>query len=491
MVGKKNQQDLAVANQVPLLETSIHRNTMKSSTKNQMRMLLFLSVLGMLTCLLLPGIVHGQAPSGVTTSPSQLPAPRNAPGNQLRSRPFPGQTIPGQGGPTRLVPNSIAPGPRVTGGQLGNPGFNNQGREAIPSNLQTGQNFPSTRPAINNTQLQIRIKDITTIEGHRSNRLTGIGLITGLKGTGGKEELTQRLAANMLQNFDIRLDEIPSGSMSVVAVTAEIPPFSRPGEKVTATVSTMDNASGLFGGVLQLTQLRGHDNQVYAVAGGSLVLSGFSAEGAAGTITKNHDTTGKVDAQVEVAIEEEPAFPGQSFRLLLTNKDYATAHRIVEQINRYYPGHATALDQGTVDVYFPREYINSKFAFVVKVNELRVVPDIPARVVINQKTGTIVIGQNVKLSRIMFANENLIITTNEAPVAVQPAPFSQGETAILPRTQLTTNETGGSYNIIDQQATVGELASLLNRLGVSPRDMIGIFESIRDSGALQAQLIIQ
>lgn len=404
------------------------------------------------------------------------------PGQQFLGQQFPGQQLPGQAqAPQNLpVPNQA------------NPNLINQSPEQIYPALQQSAPYQQTAiPAAPRAPLQIRIKDITTIEGHRSNRLTGIGLVTGLKGTGGKEDLTQRLAANMLQNFDIRADEIPAGSMSVVAVTAEIPAFSRPGEKVTATVSTLDNASGLFGGVLQSTMLKGFDGQVYAIAGGSLVLSGFSAQGDAGTITKNHDTTGKVSAQIEVPIEEEPAFPGISYRLLLTNKDYATAHRIAKEVNKYFPGHASALDQGTVNIYFPKQYLDAKFEFVVKINELRIVPDAPARVVINQKTGTIVVGQNVRLSRIMFANENLVITTNEAPVAAQPAPFSQGQTAILPRTELTASQTGGSYNILDQQTTVGELAGVLNRLGVSPRDMIGIFESIKASGALQAQLIIE
>lgn len=412
-------------------------------------------------------------------------------GQQYPAQQFPAQQYPAQQYPAQQQPGSTQIPQNFQNQNLTNPGLNGQAPEQIYPTLQRSNPYQQTVPVAAQAPMQIRIKDITTIEGHRSNRLTGIGLVTGLKGTGGQEELTQRLAANMLQNFDIRADEIPTGSISVVAVTAEVPPFSRPGEKITATVSTLDNASGLFGGVLQNTMLKGFDGQVYAIAGGSLVLSGFSAQGDAGTITKNHDTTGKVSAQIEVPIEEEPAFPGTSYRLLLTNKDYATAHRIAKEVNKYFPGHASALDQGTVNIYFPQQYLEAKFEFVVKINELRIVPDAPARVVINQKTGTIVVGQNVRLSRIMFANENLVITTNEAPVAAQPAPFSQGQTAILPRTELTASQTGGSYNLLEQQTTVGELAGVLNRLGVSPRDMIGIFESIKASGALQAQLIIE
>lgn len=463
------------------------------------------------TVVLTIGLAHStaqaQSPRNVLTSPAARVPAQSQFGGASPINGFPNQNFAGQQAiQGRTIPqqNFQGPGqgnPNLNTQSLPNPMLGNQIPEQIsPTLLQNApaqQNAPfqQATPVQQNpapqVPMQIRIKDITTIEGHRSNRLQGVGIVTGLKGTGGQEELTQQLAANMLQNFNIRAENIPSGSMSVVAVTAEIPPFSRPGEKITATVSTIDNASGLFGGELQTTLLKGMDGQVYAIAGGTVVLSGFSAEGQAGTITKNHDTSGKVEAQVEVPIEEEPAFPGVAYRLLLTNKDYATAHRIASEVNKYFPGHASALDQGTVHIYFPKQYMDAKFEFVVKINELRIVPDAPARVVINQRTGTIVVGQNVRLSRIMFANENLIITTNEAPVAAQPAPFSQGQTAILPRTELTASETGGGYNLLNQNTTVGELAGVLNRLGVSPRDMIGIFESIKRSGALQAQLIIE
>ena len=337
----------------------------------------------------------------------------------------------------------------------------------------------------------IRVKDITMIEGHRSNRVTGIGLVTGLKGTGGRSGLTRDTVLNMLRKFDILATEAPTGSTSVVAVTAEIPPFIRPGEKIKATISVVDDASGLFGGVLQTTELKGFDGRVYAVANGAVVLSGFSAEGDGAGITQNHDTTGKVQAQIEVGMQTEPAFPRKSFRLLLTNKDYATAQRIAAEINYKFPGHAYARDQGSVDVVFPNDSQASKLDFVVKINELSVIPDMPARVVVNQKTGTIVVGQHVKLSHVVFANENLVITTSEAPIAVQPAPFSEGQTAVLPRTQVTATETGGRFNLLRQQATVGDLAAMLNMLGVRPRDLISILQDIQASGALQAQLIIQ
>lgn len=338
----------------------------------------------------------------------------------------------------------------------------------------------------------VRIKDITTIEGHRANRVTGFGLVTGLKGTGGSSQLTQSFGQNMLRNFDILADAVPTGSLAAVVVTAEVPPFKRPGETISATVSIYDDTTSLYGGELQTTTLRGLDGKVYAVAGGALIVGGFSAEGAGGGVSKNHDTAAKVNGQIEVPMQTGHPFPGNSFRLLLKNKDYATANRIATEINRYYPRHARALDVGRVEVFFPSSYDeNSRLGFLETINLLRVVPDVPARVVINQKTGTIVVGQNVRLSKIVFANDNLIITTSETPVVSQPAPFSDGETVVLPRTQVTATETGGTFNTINQQTTVGELASTLNALGVSPQDLIGIFQSIEAEGGLQAQLIIQ
>lgn len=341
-------------------------------------------------------------------------------------------------------------------------------------------------------QAAIRIKDITTIEGHHSNIVTGMGLVTGLKGTGSKSELTQELMRNMLKRFDILAGaNMPTGSVALVAVTAEIPPFVRPGETVKATVSVVDASESLYGGILHETPLKAVDDQVYALGKGAVILSGFSASGDAGGVAKNHDTAGKVEAEIVVGIHNEPAFPNNRFALLLTNKDYATAHRIAQQINTLFPGYAKPRDQGGVEVQFPPEYLHRKLEFVVKINELRVIPDIPARVVINQKSGAIIIGQNVKLSNVMFANENLVISTSETPVASQPAPFSAGETAILPRTQITASETGGNYNMLQQQTTVGELASVLNSLGIPPRELISIFQTIEASGSLQAQLIIE
>lgn len=358
-------------------------------------------------------------------------------------------------------------------------------------NQAQGLNPQLTGP-LDNSAFSIRIKDITMIEGHRSNVLTGFGLVMGLKGTGGKSRVTQETLRNVLKNNDILAENLPTGSTSLVNVTVEIPAFTRPGQDVTATVSVIDDATGLYGGQLLMTPLKGYDGKVYAVAGGPLLLGGFSAGGQAATVSKNHDTAAKVNATVEVEIQNGPAFPGRTYRLLLKNKDYATAQRIATEINRFFPNHAQANDQGSVDVAFPATYVRgTKMDFVVLVNNMRVIPDSPARVVINQKSGTIVVGQNVRLSKVMFAVGNLIVSTTETPLASQPAPFSEGETVVLPRTGVAATETGGRYNMINPQTTVGDLAAALNTLGVTPQDLINVFQTIEASGALQATLVIE
>lgn len=346
------------------------------------------------------------------------------------------------------------------------------------------------RRAMMESQKSVRIKDITSIADHRTNRLEGMGLVVGLNGTGGRSESTINATRNAMLKYD--MNSVPAtGSTSLVYVSAELPAFAQPGETIQATVSVVDDATGLFGGILTDTELRGADGEVYCVSGGSLISDGLSASGAASSVSKNHDTTAKVDAMVEVAVSQGPAFPDAKFRLLLKNKDYATANNIAKKINEQFPNSAFARDQGSVDVFFPKRYLNSKIQFVVYVNALRVVPDIPARVVINQKTGTILIGQNVRISTTVVSHGNLIVTTNETPLVSQPAPLSDGQTIVVPQTQLTATETGGKFNVLQQQTTVGDLAAALNLLGASPHDVISIFRDIEAQGHIQGSLIVR
>jgi flagellar P-ring protein precursor FlgI len=358
--------------------------------------------------------------------------------------------------------------------------------------IQPPQNSPAEpRPLSQPIPFTVRVKDITTIEGHRSNRVEGFGLVTGLKGTGGKGAITQQFARTMLQNYGILAPQIATKSMSVVSVSAEIPAFYKPGETFIATVSVLDDAISLYGGQLLRTPLMGIDGQVYALAGGALEIGGFSVAGQAATLRKNHDTVGKVQAQMEVEICNGPAFNGSQFRLLLRNKDYTTAYRIATEINKYFPRIARAIDAGAVEVFIPQSFAETPIDFLVMVNNLRVEPDLPARVVINEKTGTIIVGKNVRLSSFMFAKDNLVIATSETPVASQPAPFSEGETAVLPRTQLQIVEQGGRFNVLPANTTVGDLANMLNLLGIPPQDIISVFLALHQEGSLHGELVIE
>lgn len=337
----------------------------------------------------------------------------------------------------------------------------------------------------------VRIKDITTIEGHRTEILKGEGLVMGLDGTGGKSEMTRRAVQNMLRSRDITIDKIATGSTAFVSITAEVPPFARPGEKITASIAVMDDTSSLFGGVLQPCELSAYDGKEYASAYGDIILSGFSASGDGASIVKNHVTSGTVKAQLEIPLSHRPAFPGDRFRLLLKNKDATTSTRIATEINKNFPNTARAIDPGCVEVLFKDLEPAEKFDFVVRVNSLNIAPDVRAQVVINQKSGSIIAGHRVRLLPIMIANENLVISTRETPAVSQPAPLSNGQTVVTPRTEISAIETGGTYNVINGQATVGELATILNTLGLRPRDLIGIFQEIEASGALQAHLVIR
>jgi flagellar P-ring protein precursor FlgI len=351
-----------------------------------------------------------------------------------------------------------------------------------------GNSMPAT-PLSERHPMEVRIKDITTIEGHRSYWLNGIGLVAGLDGSGGNDELTRQVARNFLVNSGIQPRDLQTKNLCAVSVQVEVEPFTAPGEPLTAMVSMLGAGKDLYGGTLLRTAMQAIDGRTYAIAQGPLQIGGFSAEGAAGSVKKNHPTVGISSATLFEPIECQNPFPGNEIRLLLRNKDLTTSYRIATQINEFFPRTARAESQGSVLIEIPRPFWSNKAAFAVMIKNLYVRPDVAARVVINEKTGTIVIGQNVKISGLVFAKDNLVITNNEAPIASQPAPFSDGDTVVLPRTQLEAVEQGGRYNMLNSNTTVGELAAALNQLGVTPQDLISVFDAIHQSGSLHAELI--
>ncbi len=354
----------------------------------------------------------------------------------------------------------------------------------------------------------VRIKDITELEGARSNQLVGIGLVVGLEGTGGKSSSTQQMVVDMLQRFNITTSIIAegrgasvfkSGNVSAVMVTAELGPFTRKGSRIDVTVSALDDATSLFGGQLIFTQLKGADNIVYALASGQVIVGGygFAASGGAGgggttaSVAKNHPTVGHISGGGIVECEARGRIlrDGQ-VRLMLREPDYITARAIAKAINTRYPDTALTLDAGTVQVFVPDEHVNQVVGFVGDIGLLEVNPDTTAKVIIDERTGTVVAGDQVKVGRVAIVRGNLAISVSNEPVASQPAPYSRGKTVVLPRASVGVTEQGGVMQVIEPAMTVSDLARALNALGATPRDLVIVFEHIKKAGALHAELVV-
>jgi flagellar P-ring protein precursor FlgI len=346
---------------------------------------------------------------------------------------------------------------------------------------------------------EVRIRDITHVEGIRSNQLVGMGLVTGLQGTGSKSPVTRKFALNFMQRFGMRIDPFvqanlendtrqKTDNLSVVTVTAELPPFARPGSTLDVTVATFDDAASLQGGTLIMTPLFGADGEVYAVASGPVSLGGFSFGGEAARLQKNHPTTGRIPNGAIVELETfTQVDQGGVVRLLLNQPDFETARRIANSINRRYPLRAHPLDAATVCIstLAIEEPVTE---FMANIGQLKVTPDVPARVVINERTGTVIVGHQVRLSAVLITHANLTISAAESPQVSQPAPFSEGETTIVPRTTIDAFEDIRPLTPLPDTASVGDLAVVLNALGVTPRDLSAIFQQLKESGALHAEL---
>ena len=354
-------------------------------------------------------------------------------------------------------------------------------------------------------QAGVRIKDITDLEGASSSQLIGFGLVVGLDGTGSKQSFTQQVAVDMLQRFnvstkilaDTRGDSIfKSGNISAVMVTTELGPFARRGSRIDVLVSALDDATSLQGGTLLMTPLRGPDKVDYAVAQGPLSVGGFTfsvptgGQAPAASAQKNHPTVGRVPAGAQVVREArgEILCKGQ-IRLLLREPDYHTARAIAKAINERFPDHAIALDAGSVQVFVPSELCSKVVSFVSEIGIIEVTPDTTAKVVINERTGTIVAGHQVKISPVAVTHGNLAIITNNEPLVSQPLPFTKGKTVTVPRAQVGVTEQNGPVRVMEQTMTVGQLAAALNALGASPRDLILILQGLQKAGALHAELV--
>ena len=345
-----------------------------------------------------------------------------------------------------------------------------------------------------------RIKDLASVQGVRNNQLVGYGLVVGLDGSGDQTTqtpFTVQSIINMLSQLGVTLppgQSLQLRNVAAVMVTAVLPPFAKPGQQIDITVSSMGNAKSLRGGTLVMTPLKAADGQIYAVGQGSVIVSGFTAQGQAQQLTQGVPTAGRVPngALVERAVDAE--FEDQSvLTLQLRNPDFSTAIRIADAINDYTGQRfgmrvAAERDARTVSVKKPKGV--SAARFYAEVENLVVESDTPAKVVVDSRTGTIVIGNQVRISRVAISHGTLTVRITEAPKVVQPEPFSKGETAVEPYTAIDASQPNARVAVLDGP-NLETLVSGLNRLGVKPDGIIAILQGIKSAGALQADLVLQ
>ena len=339
-----------------------------------------------------------------------------------------------------------------------------------------------------------RIKDIASIKGVRSNQLIGYGLVIGLDGTGdgNKSVFTKQSIVTLLERMGMTIDadEIRVENVAAVMATAELPPYARVGNRVDVLVSSIGDASNLQGGTLLLTPLKDVNGIVHAVAQGPISTGGFEAGGSGANIQKNFPTVGRVanGAMIEKEIAANFISNG-SFSLSLLEPDFTTASRIAQAINTSFSASiAVTPNPGTINVRIPQSYEERIVELVMRVEGLLVNPDNVAKVVINERTGTVVMGENVRIGIIAIAHGSLSVQIKESPNVSQPLPFSEGETLVSPDTTITVEEGNGRLSVVDAGVSIGEVVRALNALGVTPRDLIAILQSIKAAGALSAKL---
>lgn len=341
-----------------------------------------------------------------------------------------------------------------------------------------------------------RIKDIADFEGIRENQLVGYGLVVGLNGTGdslNNAPFTEQSLRVMLNRLGAGVgdSDFSTANVAAVMVTANLPPFATAGSRIDINVSALGDATSLRGGTLLVTQLLGAGGDVYALAQGPVAIAGFAAQGEAASIVQGVPTSGRITNGA--IVEREIPFQLASLRkvrLALRNPDLTTSRRIAKTINAFIgAGTAEPLDPATVQLRLTKGFDGNIVDLLTDVEQLIVEPDQVARVVIDEQTGTIVMGRDVKVSQVAVAQGNLTLLVTETPLISQPGPLSNGQTAVAPRTTIQVDEpTDAKLGIIDEGVTLKDLVDGLNALGIGPRDMITILQSIKAAGALQAEI---
>jgi len=344
-----------------------------------------------------------------------------------------------------------------------------------------------------------RIKDLANIEGVRQNQLVGYGLVVGLNGTGdtlNNVPFTKQSLTAMLERLGVNIrgaqaqQQLRTGNVAAVMVTANLPAFATQGTRIDITVSALGDAKSLQGGVLLVTPLLAADGNVYAVGQGSVAIGGFAAEGEAAKVVRGVPTVGRIANGALIEREVEFALNKLSqLRMALRNPDFTTAKRIAAAINDFI-GVATAepLDPSTIGITVPEQYHGNVVSLLTDIEQLQVEPDEPAKIVIDERSGIIVMGRDVRVSMVAVAQGNLTVTITETPQVSQPGPFSRGETKVVPRTRIGVQEDGKKFALVKEGVSLQQLVDGLNALGIGPRDLIAILQAIKAAGAIQADI---
>ncbi|MCJ7539776.1 MAG: flagellar basal body P-ring protein FlgI [Desulfobacterales bacterium] len=361
-----------------------------------------------------------------------------------------------------------------------------------------------------------RIKDISSIKGIRQNQLLGYGLMIGLNGTGDKggTQFTIQGLVNMLEHMGVHVDpdEVKVKNVDAVVVSAKIPPFARVGKKIDVTLSSIGDAKSLQGGTLLLTPLKGVDGKVYALAQGAVSIGGYSAGGdAGGGVTKNHPTVGRISGGASIEKEIPLSIMSKNeMTIILNDPDFNTADRAAKAINlRIGENVAKSIDSGTLTFRIPERFQDKVVNLIAQIGEIQVEPDSIAKVIVNEKTGTVVVGENVRIQKVAVAHGNLSINIKENKNVSQPLPFAPsgggaapqqmkngtvvapgGSTVVTSESQVAVAEENSRLLLIPKGRTIGELVNALNAIGVTPRDLITILQAIKAAGALQGELEI-
>jgi flagellar P-ring protein FlgI len=340
-----------------------------------------------------------------------------------------------------------------------------------------------------------RIKDIANFEGVRQNQLIGYGLVVGLNGTGdtlNNIPFTKQSIQAMLERMgvNIRGAQIRTGNVAAVMVTANLPPFGTQGTRIDVTVSSLGDAKSLMGGTLLVTPLLGADGNVYAVGQGSVAVAGFAAQGEAAKVTRGVPTVGRISNGAIIEREIEFALNRlNQVRLALRNADFTTAKRVAAAVNDFLGGPvAEPLDSSTVQLTLPAKYPSNIIALLTEIEQLQIEPDLPAKVLVDERSGVIVIGRDVRVSTVAVSQGNLTVTVAETPQVSQPNPLSRGRTVVVPRTRVGVQEDGKKLAVVSEGVSLQQLVDGLNALGIGPLDMIAILQAIKAAGAIQADI---